>query len=370
MLPQAALTPWVVSRPRRTRIWMAGAAGQGLAALAMAGLALTLEGWGAGLGILLALAVFSLSRALCSIAGKDVQGRAVPKGQRGQVTGVSTAVAGVVAVGIGVVLQLLGPDLSPAALAVLLAAAALTWLVAVPVFAGIPEDPPGSGEEEAPGAGDQPPGVDGEPGARDGQPSWRAGTVGLLREDRDLRRFVIARALLLVSALTPPFLVSLAVAEGTSLLTGLGSFVIAQGVASVLGGRIFGRWSDASSRGVMALGGLLASVVVLAVVVAVLVGPRGLGLASLVAGYFVVSLVHVGVRVARKTYVVDLAEGDLRTRYVAVANTAMGLVLLVTGAASAALATWGEPVALTFLATLGLVGAVASWRLPEVSRVG
>ena len=37
MLPQAALTPWVVSRPRRTRVWMAGAAGQGLSALAMAG---------------------------------------------------------------------------------------------------------------------------------------------------------------------------------------------------------------------------------------------------------------------------------------------------------------------------------------------
>ena len=357
MLPQAALTPWVVSRPRRTRVWMTGATGQAAATAAMAAAALLLDGWVAGAAVLVALTVFALARCLCSMAAKDVQGRTVPKGQRGQVTGAATMVSGAAALVIGVSLQLLGPGLDAPALAAFLLGAALMWALAVAVYAGIPEQP------EEPEGGREP---------------WWADTVGLLRDDAGFRRFVLARGLLLVSALAPPFLVTLAVDAGRSggqdglavLLGGLGSFVIAQGVASVLGGRVFGSLADRSSRLVMVLGALIASLVVLLAVVAVLVlqeRPATL-LGVLVAAYLVLSLVHVGVRVARKTYVVDLAEGDLRTRYVAVSNTAMGVILLVTGAVSAALATLGAVPALVFLALLGLVGAVASWRLPEVSR--
>lgn len=360
MLPQAALTPWVLKAPRRTRVWMVGATGQGVATLGMAAAAALADGLLAGVLVVAALAVFALSRALCSMASKDVQGRAVPKGQRGQVTGIATAVSGVVAVLLGVVLQRLGQDLDVAVLAGLLVGAALTWFVGVVVYAGIPERTDGrdraadgrSGEEEDGG---------------DGRASWVRDTLDLLRTDRDFRWFVTARALLLVSALAPPFLVTLAADRGTSWLAGLGAFVIAQGVASVVGGRVFGRLADRSSRLVMTVGAVAASLVVLLVVVVVVAGADGLVLPTLVGGYLVVSLVHVGVRVARKTYVVDMAEGDLRTRYVATANTAMGVILLVTGAVSAGLATLGEVPALVFLAVLGLVGAVVSWRLPEVS---
>ncbi|WP_131105572.1 MFS transporter [Ornithinimicrobium sufpigmenti] len=349
MLPQAALTPWVLRAPRRTRVWMLGASVQGLSVLAMATAALTLTGAVAGVAVLAALAVFAVGRALCSMASKDVQGRTVPKGQRGQVTGIATAVSGVVAVGVGVLLHLLGPDLNAGALAAFLGAAALTWIVGVFVYAGIPEDAP-------------------KAGAHRERTPWLRDLIDLVRQDGTFRHFVAARALLLVSALAPPFLVTLAVAQGSSLLAGLGSFVIAQGVASVVGGRVFGRWSDRSSRLVMTYGSVVASLTVLAVVAVVLLDRPGLTVAGLVAGYFVISLVHVGVRVARKTYVIDMAEGDQRTRYVAVANTAMGVILLVTGAISAGLATFGELPALVFLAVLGLVGAAVSWRLPEVSR--
>lgn len=350
MLPQAALTPWVLRAPRRTRVWMLGAGVQGLSVLAMAAVTVLLTGVAAGVALLVALAVFATGRALCSMAGKDVQGRTVPKGQRGQVTGIATAVSGVVAVGVGVLLHLIGPDLGAGTLAALLVAAALTWLVGVLVYAGIREDAPdGSSRERAP---------------------WLRDLVDLVRQDAAFRHFVTARALLLVSALAPPFLVTLAVAQGSSLLAGLGSFVIAQGVASVIGGRVFGRWSDRSSRLVMTHGSLASSLAVLVVVAVVLLDRPALTVPVLVAGYLVISLVHVGVRVARKTYVIDMAEGDQRTRYVAVANTAMGVILLVTGAISAGLAILGQVPALIFLAALGLVGAVISWRLPEVSREG
>ncbi|WP_151525995.1 MFS transporter [Serinicoccus kebangsaanensis] len=354
MLPQAALTPWVMAHPRRTRVWVVGALGQGVATLVLAAAALLLEGVLAGVVVLLALAAFALARCLCSMAAKDVQGRTLPKGQRGQVTGAATAVSGVAALGIGLALAVHGPDVRPPVLAALLVGAATMWGFAAVVYAGVPERP-------------QPPAPERGP--------WWSETLALLRQDRDFRTFVLARALLLVSALSPPFLVTLAARGGSGdgaagLLTGLGAFVVAQGLASVIGGRIVGRWADRSSRRVMSVGSLVASAVVLAVVVAVAALPEGSPALtwSLVTAYLLISVVHVGVRVARKTYVVDVAEGDERTRYVAVSNTAMGVLLLLTGAVSAALATLGAVAALLFLAALGLLGAVVSRRLPEVSR--
>ena len=79
------------------------------------------------------------------------------------------------------------------------------------------------------------------------------------------------------------------------------------------------------------------------------------------------SLVHAGIRVARKTYVVDLSEGDERTFIVGAANTIMGVVLLVVGAISGAMAACGTQVALGFLAALGVFGFLGALRLEEVS---
>ena len=86
--------------------------------------------------------------------------------------------------------------------------------------------------------------------------------------------------------------------------------------------------------------------------------------------YFLITLTHTGVRVARKTYVVDMAEGDRRTTYVAVANSAMGVILLATGAISGGLAMLGTMWALGFFAVLGLIGVGMARALPEVSAQG
>jgi hypothetical protein len=86
------------------------------------------------------------------------------------------------------------------------------------------------------------------------------------------------------------------------------------------------------------------------------------------AVYLLLALTNTGVRVARKTYVVDMAEGDQRTAYVAVANTAIGVLLLITGAVSSVLAGLGREIALAFLAALGLIGVAVGRALPEVGR--
>lgn len=352
MLPQAFLTPLVLRGRQRKGVVIAGYLVQAVAVAAMALTAALATGLAGGVAIIVALAVFSLGRCLTSIATKDVQGRTLPKGERGQINGLSTAAAGIVAITLGLAIQFLGgQDLAATQLAWLLAGGAFLWALAAGVFATIREP-----VDEERGGSDEP-----------------AGTgLGLLATDREFRNFVTLRSFLLVSALSPPFVVTLAVTSGENTLAGLGGFVIASGIASIVGGRIFGRAADRSSRKLMAFGAAAASAVILLLVLLVsLPGFSGAtlpGALTLIGGYLLLTLLHTGVRVGRKTYVVDMAEGDQRTVYVAVSNTAMGVILLVVGAISSALALIGVVWALLFLAVLGLLGAVWGSRLPEVSH--
>lgn len=146
------------------------------------------------------------------------------------------------------------------------------------------------------------------------------------------------RSLLLVSSLSPPLVVALSLDAGAQALTGLAGFIIASGLAALIGGRVFGSRADRSSRSVLRLGAALASAVILAVVAMVslpgFTGDTWWGSALFVVAYFSLTLLHTGVRVGRKTYLVDMAEGDRRTTYVAVSNSVLGLVLLLVGGIS------------------------------------
>lgn len=346
MLPQAALTPWIRRLRARKWAWVAGGVAQAIATVVLAIAAVRAEGWAAGTIILATLAVFALGRALCSLASKDVLGRTVPKGQRGQINGVVTVLSGAVALALGLTLEL-WVDVDATVVAWLLLGAAVSWLIAVVVFASVREP---EGEVTHAGAA-----------------SWVAASWRLLRDDATFRRFVWVRSLLLVSALSPPFVVALGVAAGGDTLSGLGLFIVAQGVAQLLGGRLFGRLADKSSRLLMVWCAVGASAVLAGFLLLLLLPAVADSTWLYPATYFLLALVHLGTRVARKTYVVDVAEGDKRTEYVAVANTAMGVLLLAAGALTGIFATWGNEAALVLLASLGVLGAVLGRTLPEVS---
>jgi hypothetical protein len=78
------------------------------------------------------------------------------------------------------------------------------------------------------------------------------------------------------------------------------------------------------------------------------------------------SVAHSGVRLGRKTYVVDLAGGNRRTDYVAVSNSVIGVVLLLLGGMGAVAQGFSVTVVILVLSLFGLTGAAVSWRLPEV----
>ena len=366
MLPQAFLTPLVIKVRQRKLVTLVGALVQALSVAVMAVTAAIGSGLAAGLTIIVALSVFSLGRCLTSIASKDVQARTVPKGERGQINGLATTASGLVAITLGLAVRALGEGLDAQTLAAILGIGSVLWVLVALVWWSVhePVDAP-SRRSQSDLLRDR-----GEGEGEEEQDNWFAQTLTLLREDATFRSFVTVRSFLLVSSLSPPFIVTLAVQAGAPALTGLGGFIIASGLAALLGGRIFGRMADRSSKRLMTTGAALASLVLLVLVLLDtfldLDGDSLATYAIFVAAYFLVTMLHTGVRVGRKTYVVDMAEGDQRTTYVAVSNSAMGVVLLLVGAISSAIAGFGVIWALLFLAGLGVLGVVTSRRLPEV----
>lgn len=363
MLPQAALRGWVTSQESRKRIWILGSLGQALCAALMALAALVLSGTSLGVTIVALLACLAIFRSLSSLSGKDVLGRAVSKGQRGAVTGTATTLSGIVTIAVGGVLLFVPSPIPIWVGAALIGIGALGWCVAALSFARVDENL-GTRSLKKP----MQPGLPTDALPTDVLP-WYRDTWQLLRDDAHFRQFVVVRSLLLVSSLSTAFIVTLSALNDSSFAE-LGAFLFVSGLSALLAGRISGIWSDRSSRTVMSVAAGTASSVLLLLVASSLTLPPGWNSVLFPLGFFLVSLSHAAIRVARSTYLVDMAEDDQRTRYTGAANTLMGVILLCVGAFSSVIALKGPAWALVFLSLIGFVGVWAARKLPEVSQGG
>jgi hypothetical protein len=349
MLPQLLIGGVVRRLAVRKWVWIGGSVIQGVAVLALAGTALWLEGATAGVAMLLSLALFSLARGFCSVASKDVIGKTIPKTRRGRLTGWSSSAAGLITVGLSLMLLLAGGrgGLGEFYLPMLLGAG-LTWFIAALVYAGVREF---AGETS---------------GAANGL-RQALQSISLQWDEPDFGRFVLVRALLLCSALSAPYFVLLSQERNGSTPVLLALFILAAGVADLVSGVFWGRFADRSSRQVMTLAAALASATGLALAALAAFAPQLLEpLAAIPAFYFVLSVAHAGVRVGRKTYVVDLAEGNRRTDYVAVGNSVIGLLLLVVGAVGLLTPLLGNIGVLLVLVAMGLAGSLLGLTLKDV----
>jgi hypothetical protein len=349
LIPQLIIAAYVRRKPVRKWVWILGSLLQAAAVAAMALVAFRLSGEAAGVGLLAALVVFSLARGLSSVASKDVLGKTVPRTRRGRVTGLSASAAGLASMGVGAALAgLAGAVTSRAELVGLLALASVLWLLAAGLYSFIVEEP---GETEGGGNAF----------------AHALGKLRLLREDAPFRRFVVARSLLLCSALTAPYYVVLAREHEAAGMGQLGLFILAGGVASMLSAPVWGRLADWSSRRVMIVAGGLAGALGLFAYVVENLAPALAGAVWFYPAVFLVlSVAHSGVRLGRKTYVVDMARGNRRTDYVAVSNSVIGVVLLVLGGMGAVAQAFSVLVVILVLSLFGLAGSAISSRLPEL----
>jgi hypothetical protein len=127
--------------------------------------------------------------------------------------------------------------------------------------------------------------------------------------------------------------------------------------------------ADSSSKGVMVKGAIITSALGIFVFIAASWIPflRTSNWFYPVA-FFILGIAHSGVRLGRKTYVVDLAGGNKRTDYVAVSNTVIGVILLITGGISALASMISTKGIILVLSLFGIAGAITSSKLPNVEE--
>ncbi len=348
LVPQLLVAAYVRRIAQRKWVWLLGAFLSLLALLAMALAAGTLEANQVGWAVISALVVYSLARGLCSVAAKDVLGKTVSKTRRGTLMGYSASVAGVVTLAIGLWTEF-GAGKGELNLALFLAAAALLWFVSLFAFAQIRE----------------------EPGATEGGGNALAvalKSLGILFTDTDFRRFVLARGLLLSVALVPPFFVLLAQQRAGQGMTGLGLMIIASGLAASLSSPVWGRLSDRSSRQTLFIAALLAGLLCLATAAMAWLEWTLLASPWTHAVLFLgISICHGGARMARKVYLVDMANSETRAQYVAVSNTVIGLAMLVAGGVGLLTGWLGLAGVIALLGAISLVAAFYGLHLKEIS---
>lgn len=345
MLPQLLLGAYVRLQPKRKGFLVVGAILQALMTAALVGAALYFSGTLAGILIIVLTLLFSLSRAISSIANKDITGKTIPKSQRGQVSGKASSIAGFASIGFGLLLMFVlqegqGVDYLLIAGAICFAFSAWSYAL-IKEYAGATEG-----------------------GVNAVQLAIQ--NLSLLKSDPSFARFVLVRALMISSGLAAPYFVLLTQAQQGSSLTHLGLLIVLSGIASFISGNVWGRMADSNSKGLMGLTALLSAVIC---VVGLLGQIMAIENTYLYLGlFFLLSLVHEGVRQARKIYLVDMAGGSKRTDYVSVSNTLIGLVLLLIGLVSGLIAQFSLLALMAMFALLSLFAAVLSLGMKDVSE--
>ncbi|BFM50884.1 MFS transporter [Marinomonas sp. THO17] len=350
LLPQLLMASYIQRVPLRKWLWVFGSVMQALCVLLIGMVALFFEGALAGWCVIGLMVLFSLARGLNSITSKDVLGKTISKGHRGRVSGWASSAAGLITLGVALVMVFSGFfDLQGSTVfyAACLMIGACVWCLAALIYAQLKE-----------------------PNSPVDKTKVRLvelfSSLSLLKTHADFRRFVIARSLLLCTALSAPYYVLIAQQNLGDRLWVLGAFMAASGLASLISSPFWGRFSDYSSRQVMMIATLLGVGVGLLLFVLTTFyvdWVKGVWLMPLL--YFVLCVAHQGVRIGRKTYLVDLAEGNDRTQYVAVSNTVIGVMLLLMSVFGLLTGVVSLPVLVLVYSLLALLGAVVVMRLPE-----
>ena len=346
MLPQVFLSYALQKVKIRKKWWLIGSLIQATSLFGIILSVLFLPGTHAGIMIIILVGLFSIGRALCSLLSKDVIGKTIPKTRRGKLNGYSSSISGMLVLISGILL--LFHPLGGAALPMLIklvTIAGTLWIIATIIFAQIHEY------------------VDlGESKHKDQNFSY----INLLKKDTTLQKFVLARGLLISSALMSPFVVLLSQQHiGTDIYI-LGLFILSGGIASIVSGPIWGYMADISSKKVMVRAASI--VAVLSIILVVLVASKNIIITHVwmyPVVLFILGVAHDGIRLGRKTYIIDIAEGNIRTQYVATSNTVIGILLLVIGIFTAWLGSLSLALAISVLTAMVLLGIYFSKKLPE-----
>lgn len=345
LLPQLLLARVIQKSRIRKYFWAGGAAVQGIAALGMAIAAVALTGVMAGWTILLLLAVLAVARAACSASYKDILARTVAKGKRGTVSGSAGTLASIVVLAFAVLLSTGILPRDPLAISGVVAVAGCLWIAAAFVFARL-DEPEDDGASEADVS--------------------LSGLLHPVQEDGEFRNYIATRALLISTALAPPFLVMLG--SGDEGFGNLGLLVLASSIASILSSYFWGALSDWSSRKTLMLAGAASAATLAAAATTGFVDLQD-DAGFLIAGFvFVSQVAYQGARAGRKTHLTDMDSDGRKSVYTALSNTVIGVFLVMGGLFGVIADVAGPETVLALLAGFSLSAIFSAHRLSEVQQ--
>lgn len=348
LLPQLVVSGRMREIKVRKMLWVTGAAGFGvMIGLIVPGIMLFSDYAWIGWLVLGLMAAGSLFRGVSSIAFKDVVGKTISVGRRGRLLGIRATTGGLLALAAGVLMRVyLAETTDITVFYMLIGAGAALW-IAGGLVVSLTDEPESSVDE-----------------ARDPFEEILAG-YELLKARADLRRFVGVRSLLNFAALSTPYYVLLARGYISEAFGNLAVFIIMVNLAKVLSSLIWGRSADDSSRNAMIAGGSLA----------VLVGGLAMSLTYLPAPFqnvyvmggliLLLGFAQAGIRLGRKTYLLDIAPEADRPLFAAVTNLIVGVLTLLSGALGVIVEVFNLDVLIVLLTILTAAGVVMAFSLPQ-----
>ncbi|MGK0268908.1 MAG: hypothetical protein ACI8Y3_001526, partial [Paraglaciecola sp.] len=296
LIPQWPLKQKVSHIENRLVIWRWGIVIQACSIFLMLASAIFTKALIAGLLILFCLLLLSLGRSLSSLSMKDIQGINVEKGQRGKLVGMASTMSGLLSLITAGLLILSPQDMSIKAIQLLITFSAFIMFVSLFLSIGLTANL-----------------SDNKKDSNDGKSLWKT-----INQQADLRQLIISRCLLLHAALIAPFFVSASAINNDFFQ--LPYFIIASALASFLSSYLWGKMADKSAIHTM----LYATLVCISASVAFYFVTSVDKWWVDVFLFFVLNLGYAGIRIGRKTYMLDIAQGSQRTLYVAAANSMVG----------------------------------------------
>ena len=351
LLPQLVASGQIRRLAVRKWVWVAAGVIQTFCLLLMIPVSSGLPPVSAGLTVLLLFTLFSAASGTASVAFQDVLGKTIAKGHRGQLLASRALLGGLLTILAGLLvrqMQAAGGDLT--IIYAMITAGALLWALGALLF-GMTREQPGAIQ-----------------GGRNPIDEAGAGLF-LVRSHQGFRRFLYARTLLLTVEIATPFYVLHANALLDLDSRFVGYIVIAIGLSQVLSSPFWGRLADRTSRSVMLISAWMAAGAALLAVLLTWLPAAGLQQAGYFAVFLLLGLTEGGVRLGRKTYLVDAVPQEERATYTAITNTLVGGAAIVMGAAGL-IAQFGGPLVMFVMLGLGaFCSALACLRLPEADRM-
>ncbi len=305
----------------------------------------------AGIAIVILLALFSIASGVGSVAFQDVAGKTIDKGVRGHMLANRATIGGVLTIAAGIVVKstIKGSE-EVSSYFILFFIAAGLWVFGALVFSFM---------KETSGASD---------GGKNAIDEAKFG-FKLYKEVKGYRTYLFSRALLLSIEIATPFYVIHSRKILTANVESLGILVVSVGLAKVLSSPFWGKFSDVSSRKVLIISGLMGA---FTGIVALIIGflpeqiqsPYLYGIVFLLIGFS-----ESGVRLGRKTYLIDATTQKNRATYVAFGNSIIGVITIISGLIGLIAQYISIDAVIILLIALGILGSLISLNLPEASEM-